>query len=37
MTRFETLIYQLKKELQLRNYADSSIRTYSYAVAEKQN
>lgn len=28
MTRFQELIYQLKKELQLRKYADSSIKTY---------
>lgn len=29
MTRFQELIYQFKKELQLRKYADSSIKTYS--------
>lgn len=29
MTRFQELIYQFKKELQLRKYADSSIKTYT--------
>ena len=33
MTRFEELIYQFKKELQLRRYADSSIRTYADCLA----
>jgi integrase/recombinase XerD len=33
MTRFEELIYQFKKELQLRKYADSSIKTYSDCLA----
>lgn len=33
MTRFQELIYQFKKELQLRKYADSSIKTYSECLA----
>ena len=33
MTRFEELIYQFKKELQLRKYADSSTKTYSDCLA----
>ncbi len=33
MTRFQELIYQFKKELTLRKYADSSIKTYADCLA----